>query len=370
MTRTYPAPDMSSSNNTIQIPALIQSYIYKESKGVKAGITLKNDNMGRVVVKKKSALFLSSEIQVGDEIIAVNGYPISSTKEAITFLRDAEGKVDITAVAGENHSTTTTTEASSNKDNSMEPYGQFTFGRKFDSENSFGIWFDTTRDVLVRVARISPTSPFATSMLRQGDIILSVNGHVVTQAQHADQIVARAVSDGAPLALFSFSVERYCESLLSTCIIEPESSSSTSRFDKYTIEKIDQFNTKLIRKDRKFHATLHLKHNYESFEIIHQGSAKGSSLEQGRAHLSRLSKKVAKMNGMLRLKIAVIENTVMSMYKPLDTGAKFVSNLIQLGDMRKEGLLSEVEFEAAKSKLLDLQPTHELPVVQAIAAAY
>ena len=76
MTRNHSTPGISAShqqdNSTINIASLIQVTLYKETKDVKAGVTLTNDGLERVVVKKSPNSFYRPVIIQAVSTICLN----------------------------------------------------------------------------------------------------------------------------------------------------------------------------------------------------------------------------------------------------------------------------------------------------------
>ena len=77
----------------------IVASVFKSSTDTKVGITLNVDVEGKIVVDSLSGLFAATKLQVGDEIVMVNGKPVRGTDNfyAIGIISDSRGSVTIIA---------------------------------------------------------------------------------------------------------------------------------------------------------------------------------------------------------------------------------------------------------------------------------
>lgn len=73
--------------------------VYKSSTGTKVGITLNLDEEGKIVVDDLTGLFAATELQVGDEIVMVNGKPVRGNDSfyATGIIKDSTGSVTVIA---------------------------------------------------------------------------------------------------------------------------------------------------------------------------------------------------------------------------------------------------------------------------------
>lgn len=77
----------------------IVASVFKSSTDTNVGIILRVDVEGKIVVHNLSGLFATTELQVGDEIVMVNGKPVRGEDNfyAIGIIRDSRGSVTVIA---------------------------------------------------------------------------------------------------------------------------------------------------------------------------------------------------------------------------------------------------------------------------------
>jgi hypothetical protein len=141
----------------------------------------------------------SSMIQTGHTVLAVNGVPALKSSQVGQLIRSSGRQV------------TLTTCLSGPMENA--PYCKVLTapGGKLHP----GINIDSTRDrCLVRITRIFPNGPFAGGDLREGDLLLAVNGVAVSKPEDAERRLQDASIHSPFVHLYVLDMQSYRQSIV------------------------------------------------------------------------------------------------------------------------------------------------------------
>lgn len=198
---------------------LIQQVRATKSPSGKLGIKFVRDRRkgGRVkigTINEDSSL-KNTEVKVGHAVIAINSTAVLNPEHAASLIGESGPEVSITSLC-----------SPATKD---PPFCKLVSAPT--SKEHPGINFDSSRKrCLVQVARVFSHGPFAGSDLRQGDIVLAVNGVPVSKPEEAEQVLLQSL-DLPNTILYVVDMAEYRRSILTELQIKHS-------FRNFRLEKI------------------------------------------------------------------------------------------------------------------------------------
>ena len=170
----------------LSLPRTFHATAFKETRSQSSGLVLSlNDKgeAGTVIIKDihRTSIFSATNLSEGNEVLAINNHRVKYPQQAAKIIKSIKGQVDILFSDGERFPGTKYIRVKKTPSVKTNSHG----GRVY----SLGIQLNTVKEV-VQVVDVESDGPFATSSLRPGDIILTINGTVAVNAYGATKMLA------------------------------------------------------------------------------------------------------------------------------------------------------------------------------------
>lgn len=320
-----------------RFPTVVTATVNKNTQDTRAGIGFTVED-GRIRISTLSAggLFSKTDLRVGDVCLSINGLAdLPSNAEAAEAVRQATGEVTITVARG-----------------TWSPDVVLATVPKKDVGTKTGIVFAESPSGAVRIRRTVPGSLFEQTELHSGDIVHSVNGIAANDVVQVASLV-RASKGAVTVMAFSLTKARI-------------QAVEFAFHRDYDIEWIsaEECEVSLARLagQAKFILLFSSEHNTATYLDVSRGPG-GADQRIRREVKVGFAKKLLLLNDILAdardaVAAAVLCTPAVPVLAELieepqvESHDSFLKDLERLASLRREGLLNEAEFDAAKARLL------------------
>jgi hypothetical protein len=221
LTMPYPAPRVYES--VIRKP--------EGSVGIAFKMTRTTPTMTMISSLSHESPLFGSSIQVGQQLLSINGIPVSSHAHAVSIIKDTQSSI-LTFVSC---------------DAKSAPFCKMIISQSWDHHP--GVAFHATRGrCLVQVYRVFSRGPLAETALKRDDLILAVNGVAVSKVEDADQ--ALELSRGRPhTTIYAFDMELFRKDIVD------EVKESNEKLKELNLDKQD-YNDYFVKKESQMNSSI------------------------------------------------------------------------------------------------------------------
>jgi len=208
---------------------------------------------------EKESPFYDTPLNVGHIVLAINSVAILDPKQAVDLVQSSENKVSITTICPPSAD--------------EAPFCKLVAAAT--ARQHPGIIFNTCRErCLVQVSRVFSRGPFAGTHLRQGDVVLAVNGVPVSTPEQAEKVLRQSV-ESSNTVLYVVDMANYRQSIM-------QELQSTEDFRCLRLERVKNTGGKKISLMIRSAVVVDLEVDYEKQTLV---ESKGS------VHLGKLTGK-------------------------------------------------------------------------------